>query len=535
MAEFKLRRRSFLHGAGGAALALPALEIMGGRTARGGGVQPVKRFVMMYAGMSLSQAQSENEVVPYISGPGYDLRRGLLPLGNEKLPSNPGLGGTGLDVQDHVSIVSGLEIPWDTGSGIPLGGKSVEFHANSMGPQTSGVRSGPGRQEAPNGPTADQIVADAIAGDTPFRSLSYRVQAASYVGSNNAGGDSGRISWRANGAELEAIDPIFSPQQAYSNLFGNFIPPDPELAKIAAQRLEMHKGIVDRVKDDAEALSMRLGQQDRIRLEQHLDQLRELEIRLAATPPSGGDCAQPTDPGDDWPIAGAGVEYNGQGGDGAGYSDEDLRAEVLCDIINMAFACDLSRVAAVRMTTSQSHMQMGAVIGQDGDLHDHSHGGSAVGLTDCVGWHVKHFARLISLLRDTQDFDGSPLLDSTALVLLFEGGSGYDPESNTTGLPSPHSTENMIALVGGHGRWPQRQWRATYRQAAMAPGPSGALGHECRRGRPRERNPGRGRRAHPRTILTMASPGRGTATMVLAELANVAGVCAAKFAGDFDL
>lgn len=192
------------------------------------------------------------------------------------------------------------------------------------------------------------------------------------------------------------------------------------------------------------------GQQDRIRLEQHLDQLRELEIRLAATPPSGGDCQQPTDPGDDWPIAGAAVEYNGQGGDGAGYSDEDLRAEVLFDIINMAFACDLSRVAAVRMTTTQSHMQMGEVIGQDGALHDHSHGGSAIGLTDCVGWHVKHFARLVSLLRDTQDFDGSPLLDSTALVLVFEGRSGYDPESDSNGLPSPHSTEDMITLVGGH-------------------------------------------------------------------------------------
>jgi Protein of unknown function (DUF1552) len=451
MGSSKLERRSFLRGVGGAMLALPALEIMMPRRAAAA-APPPKRFVLMYGGLSLIADGNPTAVVPDATGPGYDLKRAMLPLGAGPLPSNPGLGGQGLDVQDHVSIVSGLKIPWDTGSGIPAGGRSPEFHYNSIGPTTSGMRSSPGRQEPPNGPTADQIVADTIAGDTPFRSLSYRVQAASYVGSNSTGGSDGRISYRDDGnGGLQAIDPVFSPQLAYSTLFGNFVPPDPAAAVAAARRLERHKSVVDLVHERARALRDRLGAADRIRLERHLDEVHALATRLDAVPPTGqGDCMLPPAPGDDPPVGGAAIEYQGEGGDGAGYSNEELRAELLGDMLGMAFACDLSRVAAIRMTYTQCHMQMGSLIGVEGDAHSAiGHNGRVEAYADCLGWHIKHFARLVARLRDTTDVDGSSLLDNTAVVLLFEGGYGYDPESGNDGL-SAHSTENMVALVGGH-------------------------------------------------------------------------------------
>jgi hypothetical protein len=61
---------------------------------------------------------------------------------------------------------------------------------------------------------------------------------------------------------------------------------------------------------------------------------------------------------------------------------------------------------------------------------------------------VRHYARLVDKLRTTQDIDGAPLLDSTAVVLAFEGGWGFDLESGSDS--SPHSTENMVMLVGGN-------------------------------------------------------------------------------------
>ena len=39
------------------------------------------------------------------------------------------------------------------------------------------------------------------------------------------------------------------------------------------------------------------------------------------------------------------------------------------------------------------------------------------------------------------------MLDNTAMVLRFEGGHGFDPESGKSNLS--HSTENMVALVAG--------------------------------------------------------------------------------------
>ena len=38
------------------------------------------------------------------------------------------------------------------------------------------------------------------------------------------------------------------------------------------------------------------------------------------------------------------------------------------------------------------------------------------------------------------------MLDNTAIVLLFEGGHGYDPEG---GDQNVHSSENMAVLVAG--------------------------------------------------------------------------------------
>jgi hypothetical protein len=39
------------------------------------------------------------------------------------------------------------------------------------------------------------------------------------------------------------------------------------------------------------------------------------------------------------------------------------------------------------------------------------------------------------------------MLDSTAMILCFEGGIGFDPEQGNMG--EAHSTENMVVLIGG--------------------------------------------------------------------------------------
>jgi hypothetical protein len=149
------------------------------------------------------------------------------------------------------------------------------------------------------------------------------------------------------------------------------------------------------------------------------------------------------------------VENGDTGGyaGGGAYSNEQLRAEILTDLVAMAFTCDLSRVASLMYTMAQCFLNANPLFGQPSDMHELGHfgvGGGQVGLdamSDCVGWHVGHFGRLVQKLRDTQELDGSSVLDNSALVLVFEGGWGYDPESGDA--LNVHSSENMAALVAG--------------------------------------------------------------------------------------
>ena len=90
--------------------------------------------------------------------------------------------------------------------------------------------------------------------------------------------------------------------------------------------------------------------------------------------------------------------------------------------------------------------QLGA--GWDMDIHQvgHTHVVPREAMGDVVAWHVGHFARLVRLLKETPEYDGSSVLDHTVLVLCFEGGHGEDP---TDGSYSTHSTENMSVIVAG--------------------------------------------------------------------------------------
>lgn len=436
----RMPRRTFLRGAAGFAMALPLLESMQARA----GVSAPRRYFLGFAGSSLGFPGFDYDLfVPDATGFGYDVKRALQPLSD-------------LAVQDQVSVVTGMEIPWGDPGSVPPGGRVRNWHAKSVAPLISGVRGADDGNEAAQGATSDQIAADVLGATTPHRLLAYRVQAAYYRGSNGDGGDRGRISYRDEGGTIMPVDPIVSPRLAYESLFTGFVPPDPAQAAEALAALRRRKSAVDLVLEDAQALMPKLGTVDRQRMERHFDELRDLETRLEMTqPPAEGACELLEPPGEDPEIGGA-VENGDTGGyaGGGAYSNEELRATVLTDLVAMAFTCDLTRVASVMYTMAQCFLNANPLFGQPSDLHELGHfgvGGGEVGLnamSDGVAWHVKHFARLVQKLRDTPELDGSSVLDNSALVLVFEGGWGYDPESGDAS--SVHSSEHMSALIAGH-------------------------------------------------------------------------------------
>lgn len=436
------RRRRVLRGLGGFAIALPFLEYFAPKHSALA-APPPKRFALLFAGMSVG-AYGGDQFAPGVGPLANNLTRGLANLKTSDW-----------DVTDAVSLVSGLSIP--TGSSPPTAGRPIAFHSTSHQVIVSGQRFDTELYGAVPGPSIDWVAAETLAGNTQRPVLVYRAQPVFYRAEDYDGGTDGIISARMNGGELEQIAPTVSPRVAFESLFEGFTPPDPEEAAKAKRLLAMRKSVVDLCADDAEALLPKLGKADRVRLERHFDELRALESRLEQIElPDSPSCGLLDHPGDDPPVGNAIIppsgasDYNSFYDNDSGYSNEELRTTLLTDYIHMAFACDLSRVASLMITQAQCFMNMNPVLGMPSDLHEISHGSipdMQGAIADCASWHIKHFARLIDKLRNTEDVDGSSLLDNTALALAFEGGWGYDPEGGLD--ESPHSTENMVMLVGG--------------------------------------------------------------------------------------
>ncbi len=434
-----LSRRTLLRGIAGTAIALPFLEAMLPRQASAASA-PL-RYVYAFGGSSISCNGADSDlVVPTQQGLlGAGLPRGLKPINT-------------LQIEPYVSIVSGMKIPWADAPNTPPGGRRIGFHASSLCPLVCGVRTDPGGSEAPTGETSEFFASRTLSPDPTYQVLTYRVQPAYYRGSNGTGGDRGKISARMNQGTLEQVEPTTSPQVAWASL--NFQPTDPAKIEKAKALLARRISVLDLVGSDTQSLLARLGKADQIRLQRHLDEVRALEMRLQAMHPDGGACVPPPDPGMDPPIGGA-VENGDTGGyaSNGAWSNEELRASTMIDLIHMALTCDRTRVASIMFTQAQCFLNMNPIFAYSTDLHEMSHGSMGYAnagmgaVADGVSWHVKHFGTLVQKLANTVDSDGSKMIENTALLLAFEGGHGFDPEQSQQN--SPHSTENMITLIAG--------------------------------------------------------------------------------------
>jgi hypothetical protein len=455
MSTSRLSRRTLLRGLGGIGIALPALEAMlpRGASAQAAPVIP-NRFVLSYAGIPGSAEGSGPLMVPTKVGAAYDLPRALAPIGT-------------LNMQSDVSIVTGLKVPWDTGSGVPAGGRSIYYHFNTLGPQVSGKRGPSSRNGAPAGITADQIVANSNAGSTPFKCLALRVQAVDYDSNTATTGDDMSMSWKGAG---QRVDPIFSPTSAFQSLFSNFTPTDPASVRAAQAALAQRKSVLDLVDWNSQRVLPTLGSADQLRLQAHFDAIRDLEMRIASMPVPMGACVKPATPPSDPSI-------------GSGYSNEEQRAQTMAGILAMALACDLTRSATFQLTQWKCYMGMSGIDGKNTDMHSMTHAPDANGVSDAIAWHVKQFTRLAAALKAIPEVDGTTVLDHTAMVMCMEGGNGYDPEGGANNMP--HSTENMSCLMAGRagGLKPGKHVVATGKHPANvvisamnAVGVSGGLG-----------------------------------------------------------
>lgn len=370
-----LSRRHFLRKAG-ISVALPMLDCMRPLRAAANAGQP-RRSVFIYLpnGVNTEAYQIKE------AGAGYKLTQPLASLEKHR---------------DVITPISGLHHP-----------NGLGHHHNCQKIWLTGGRLG---QSDRNTISVDQLMAQVSAPLTRFSSLEL----------SNQGGS---LAWSADGIQLPAQS---NPGVAFRELFE-----DPK-GGIGGQRrgLQRRGSILDAVLDEARSLDGQLGKEDRGRLEQYLNSVREVEVR--------------TERADKWldtprPRIEAAVSAKLNREISLQMLGDYLRTTY--DIIVLALQTDMTRVVTF-VTGEEGKGPAVPEIGIRQDRHGLSHhNGNADRMRELAesdAFNIAQFSYFLERLRATPDGDGT-LLDTT--MALYGSGMAYGHSHGNASLP--------LILAGG--------------------------------------------------------------------------------------
>ncbi len=385
----QIQRRTFLRSAGGAALALPLLQLGRQRAALAEpGVAedgfPL-RFIVFF---------HPNGVWPPTWWPGGTPTESAWELSPSLQPLAP--------FKDKLLVLDGVDMPAaDAGPG--------EDHQQGMGAVLSGhplqagnFVGGDGSLAGwGNGVTVDQVIAQHVGTTTPFGSLEFGVRASAF------GGSEVRTRMVYAGA-AQPIAPIDDPVAMWNLLFSELNLSPTEMAKLRAKRVS----VLDTVQGQFAALHARAGTEDRQRLEQHAALVLELEDRISNEAVLGESCVVP----------GAPPAHSPDSAD-----TMHLVSQLQLDMMVMAFACDLTRVASIQYSNGMNHCQF-PWIGSMSDGHGLSHAGDS----DAAAWaewalrerwYAEQVAHLLTRMSQIPEGAGT-MLDHVVLLWVNELAQG---------------------------------------------------------------------------------------------------------------
>ena len=373
--KMALPRRTFLRGVG-ATLALPFLDAMVpaltamSRTA----AAPTRRLGFTYV---------PNGVIfdgwtPTTDGAGFELPSILTPLEGHR---------------DQVVVVSNLALR----TGEAAEGEGAGNHSRASASWLNAVR--PKKTTGADiraGTTIDQIAANAIGQDTPLRSLEVAAMDFTAVGGCDVGYActySNTVSWRTPTTPLPMQT---NPRVIFERLFG-------EVGRgidVRRRELAEDRSILDAIAGQVDGLQRQLGAADQARVQDYLQSVREVELRIQRMEQRvDSDLALP-----DTPLGVPGS-----------YDDH---ASLLYELQALAFQTDVTRVSSI-MLGKEASPQAYPHIGVPEAHHAVSHHGGKVNEVEMHAkintYHVTLFTHFLDRLRATPDGDGT-LLDHTLLL-----------------------------------------------------------------------------------------------------------------------
>lgn len=395
-----LDRRTLLRGMG-TALALPWLDAMGA-TAVAGEFPTATRAAFLF----IPNGVHRPDWAPAGSGTSTELPNMLAPLG---------------PLRQHLTVISGLDQHNAKALGDGPGDharSSAAFLTGAHPYKTSG-------DDISVGVSVDQVAARHLEPTTRFGSLELGCEPALTSGNCDSGYScaySANISWRSPDTPMAKE---INPRRLFERLFA--MGPPGEAAAARRQRLKTRRSVLDFVSRDARVLHRRVGLEDRERIDDYMQGVRELERRIEQA--EHLDQA-PSELAGFEPPSGIPGEYQ-------------AHLRLMHELIILAWRLDLTRVATFMWANEGSNRAYRNLGISDGHHHLSHHGGEATMVEQIRRinrFQMEELAWFLNRLQETPDGDGS-LLDSS--MVLFGGAIGDGNRHNHDDLP--------IVLAGGGG------------------------------------------------------------------------------------
>ncbi len=266
--------------------------------------------------------------------------------------------------------------------------------------------------EFPAGPSVDQVIAERIAGDTPYRSLQLGVW-------RRPLDPRGVYSFDLDAVPLPAE---LDPRAVFDRVFAGVSTDDSAEAQAAAARAgERRRRSLDLIRGELGRLRTSLSSQERARFDTHVSAIDDLEARIMTGGAVTNACVVPGRPGEN-------------------RSDADRMAafDSHMEIIKTAFACDLTRVASFTLTPENVWGPQDFIPEWDrgvGESHATSHNttdpdatraAKAIdNVTALSRWHAQKLGELIDMLKSVEEAPGETLFDNTVIVwgmAMSQGG-----------------------------------------------------------------------------------------------------------------
>ena len=392
-----LERRRFLQGTG-VSLGLPWLECMG---AGPGPSTQAKRLCAMYFGfgVGLPAADSPEGMwhwFPRGEGRDFAFTEVLKPLEPHR---------------ENVTVLGGLSHP----NGRRMGGHDTA--------DTFLTASYLNNRLLQNTVSIDQVAARAFQDTTRFSSL--------VLSTDGGVGEPTRSSTLSYDDKGRPVPALHQPQQIFDRFFGAG---DADL--VASQRrMKSTSGMLDRVLEDSRSLRGRLGTEDREKLDEYLESVRQIEERVQRSQ-RWIDIPRPELTDEDRRL----LKLD---------ADDEAPKEfirTMYDLIYLAFRTDSTRVATYQITNmadcSSKAARFPQLVGFKNTLHSLAHDWNKPGGAEELGrWDqfmAQQLAYFLDRLAGAQEGQGS-VLDNT--IVLY-GSSN----SNT------HENQNYpLVLAGGRG------------------------------------------------------------------------------------